>query len=838
MAEQLEFYFPKTKSKHMATPTTGKVYPSKGGTVRYGVQASMNGSMSLPKYVKENQFYDYGFGVDSVVRKYPQEFMDTFYDFDSNPTADTQDDETVELAYQVWYQKQAENEVLNAEVNVGEKRVMSRKDYDIDNELSGFSNMEVGDIDLEDYQDEITENVEDEVIEAIRESVDDAMPISDGESISSSVNVDTELEITVPISGDIDYDWTANETHEDDRHDDEWNAEGLNFHGENYQNHLKVVKKAPYGGIGSLFGIGGDTEIGGFSTSELTGSSAIHGDFDSASLNYSGHQNLQVRAEDSPSPSSPLEDVPATVPSPAEPTNESFNAEDMNCAICGTWEAAHKMDITTGSCLRCVSKGFNAESKNDDLTWCAYCDDLITDDYYFTDGKKVHVDCNLKESFNATTGYGYDDPPERMTDEEGWLEMYDDYLEDEDSPMTLEEYKKWVIEAREKDYQMQVKFDQRLKDEGLDELGNPIGTEYGFDAENSGKMNLTMKELLVLILVNRDWNGNTWQTDGDGELSASFYHDDVDMKKMRGVLSSLVKKGIIGASEDYVNRHKYTMVSVNNKYTTGVANDGIGNINWNMFDCKDEIVANMGYENFIEWASTIPESIVRGMAESKMAETFNTENTSVTGYQCRDCNYVVSGCPSCGSDDLIDTGYNNEDYQCRDCSHVIGGCPSCGSDDTVSFDVEMDELDDSSSIIRNQVGDMVGMVELDKNDEDIEKVDIDIIDDDGEMAYEGTLGAESENNSCDTCQKDKPIVAHVEFDGPFLSALCKECYAEHLEMGGKPSVYVAETFESQGKNTKMILGITALAVGLGLWKGKEIMSISDKISESIKNMRK
>ena len=50
--------------------------------------------------------------------------------------------------------------------------------------------------------------------------------------------------------------------------------------------------------------------------------------------------------------------------------------------------------------------------------------------------------------------------------------------------------------------------------------------------------------------------------------------------------------------------------------------------------------------------------------------------------------------------------------------------------------------------------------------------------------------------------------------------------------------YYAETFESQGTNTKMILGITALAVGLGLWKGKEIMSISEKITESIKNMRK
>ena len=85
--------------------------------------------------------------------------------------------------------------------------------------------MEIGDVDLDDYEDEITDSVEDEITEAIRESVDDAMPISDGESISSSVNVDTEIEITVPISGDIDYDWTANETYEDERHDDEWNAE-------------------------------------------------------------------------------------------------------------------------------------------------------------------------------------------------------------------------------------------------------------------------------------------------------------------------------------------------------------------------------------------------------------------------------------------------------------------------------------------------------------------------------------------------------------------------------------------------------------------------------------
>ena len=141
-------------------------------------------------------------------------------------------------------------------------------------------------------------------------------------------------------------------------------------------------------------------------------------------------------------------------------------------------------------------------------------------------------------------------------------------------------------------------------------------------AENSGKMNLTVKELMVLILVNRDWENNDWEVDIDGELNAAFYHDDVDMKKMRGVLSSLVKKGIITAQEQYVNRNKYTMVYVNNKYTTGVA-DYEGSINWNVFDCKDEIVSNMGYENFIEWASTVDESIVKSMVVSEfLAETF------------------------------------------------------------------------------------------------------------------------------------------------------------------------------------------------------------------------
>ena len=55
--------------------------------------------------------------------------------------------------------------------------------------------------------------------------------------------------------------------------------------------------EAPYTGAGSLMGISGDTDLSSFTSKELTESSAIHGDFDTASLDYSGHQNIEVRAE-------------------------------------------------------------------------------------------------------------------------------------------------------------------------------------------------------------------------------------------------------------------------------------------------------------------------------------------------------------------------------------------------------------------------------------------------------------------------------------------------------------------------------------------------------------
>lgn len=55
--------------------------------------------------------------------------------------------------------------------------------------------------------------------------------------------------------------------------------------------------EAPLVGAGATMDITKDSSLSSFTPEELTGSSAIHGDFDHASLNYSGHQNIEARAE-------------------------------------------------------------------------------------------------------------------------------------------------------------------------------------------------------------------------------------------------------------------------------------------------------------------------------------------------------------------------------------------------------------------------------------------------------------------------------------------------------------------------------------------------------------
>jgi len=50
--------------------------------------------------------------------------------------------------------------------------------------------------------------------------------------------------------------------------------------------------------------------------------------------------------------------------------------------------------------------------------------------------------------------------------------------------------------------------------------------------------------------------------------------------------------------------------------------------------------------------------------------------------------------------------------------------------------------------------------------------------------------------------------------------------SEHTELE-------AETFESQNSNMKLALGLTGLGIGLALWKGKELLSLWDRIKEKM-----
>jgi len=94
--------------------------------------------------------------------------------------------------------------------------------------------------------------------------------------------------------------------------------------------------EAPYGGAGALMDIGKETPLADFTGKELAESSAIHGDFDQASLNYSGHQNLEVRAEE--------------------------EEELYDCVSCGEWGC---VSLTLGHCLDC---GQQYDAEFEDLT--------------------------------------------------------------------------------------------------------------------------------------------------------------------------------------------------------------------------------------------------------------------------------------------------------------------------------------------------------------------------------------------------------------------------------------------------------------------------------------
>lgn len=59
----------------------------------------IHGEIEIPKW-----FVEQWIAANPIFasEEYPQDFLDEFYDFDSNPTADTQDDETLAIAYAAW----------------------------------------------------------------------------------------------------------------------------------------------------------------------------------------------------------------------------------------------------------------------------------------------------------------------------------------------------------------------------------------------------------------------------------------------------------------------------------------------------------------------------------------------------------------------------------------------------------------------------------------------------------------------------------------------------------------------------------------------------------------
>lgn len=122
--------------------------------------------------------------------------------------------------------KAAETDVMKAEVNVGEKRILERRDYDIDNEVD-IDGLEVGYIDLTSIEDEIVGQLNDEIVEAIKDSVDGELPLEDSNTGSDSVDISTDITLgmEVPIEGTVSFDWTANENYHDPNESDDWAAE-------------------------------------------------------------------------------------------------------------------------------------------------------------------------------------------------------------------------------------------------------------------------------------------------------------------------------------------------------------------------------------------------------------------------------------------------------------------------------------------------------------------------------------------------------------------------------------------------------------------------------------
>jgi len=106
----------------------------------------------------------------------------------------------------------------------------------------------------------------------------------------------------------------------------------------------------------SLMDITKDTSLGDFTSKELTESSAIQGDFDHASLNFSGRQNIQARAEEtfrayddaiSDRQRYKIQELGGKVDSSMNRSEASDYIKELQGRESGTWKSAETRGIDT-----------------------------------------------------------------------------------------------------------------------------------------------------------------------------------------------------------------------------------------------------------------------------------------------------------------------------------------------------------------------------------------------------------------------------------------------------------------------------------------------------------
>ena len=156
--------------------------------------------------------------------------------------------------------------------------------------------------------------------------------------------------------------------------------------------------------------------LGGFTAKELTESSAIHGDFDSASLNYSGKQNLEVRqAEDKCKCN----------------RGDWFRSNCWECYECGEhstkkecWACSHTTTTNgewkDGLCWECTDCG--EHHTKDRTSHAAETFEASADDYGDVEYiiLELLTDAQLEEEYGEVMddyGIGRDDLPQRLEDD-------------------------------------------------------------------------------------------------------------------------------------------------------------------------------------------------------------------------------------------------------------------------------------------------------------------------------------------------------------------------------------------------------------------------------------